>query len=238
MSISLSANTLALSQGNSTSFQGFGGTPPYVYSIAPGGAGGSINPSTGIYTAPLAYGSDVVVVTDSLSASASLSLMVGDALLLLCNIIEKEMNLANDQVWIWNQKEFVPKDSRIYVNIGVLTCKPFANTNQFNDDGTVTQSVNMQEMISIDILSRGPDARTRKEELILALNSVYAQQQQETNGFYIAKLSTTFVNLSEIDGAAIPYRFNISANLQYFIKKTKVVPYFDDFSEVEITTEP
>jgi hypothetical protein len=47
-----------------------------------------------------------------------------------------------------------------------------------------------------------------------------------------------FVNLSMIDGDAIPYRFNISVNMQYFVRKVKAVAYFDDFADVEVTTEP
>lgn len=98
----------------------------------------------------------------------------------------------------------------------------------------------MLATLDIDIISRGPEARDRKEEIILALNSIYAQSQQEGNSFYIGKLppSARFVNLSNIDGAAIPYRFRISVNLQYAFVKSKAIDYFDTFSTVQETIQP
>ena len=147
------------------------------------------------------------------------------------------MDLENDQVYLWDQKVIIPKDYRLYIAVEVLSCKPFANNNEFQSNGTSLSSVNMQATLSVDIFSRGPSARDRKEEVILALMSNYAQSQQEANSFYVGKLSPTFTNLSNIDGAAIPYRFNISVNIQYFVIKSKAVPYYDDFENVEVTTE-
>ncbi len=74
--------------------------------------------------------------------------------------------------------------------------------------------------------------------MILALNSVYAEQQQELNSFRIFPLSQSFVNLSELEGAAIPYRFTISINMQYAVVKTKSVPYYDTFSAATVATDP
>lgn len=238
MAISLRANTLALCKGNSTSFQGYGGVAPYVYSVVAGGAGGTINASTGKYTAPLVLGSDTIMVTDSTNATATLALMIGDPILLLCDIIRREMNLSNEQVWIWDQKINSPKDYRLYVAVQTLNDKAFGNTNSFDSAGNSIQSVNMWEQVSIDIMSRDQSARTRKEEVLMALASNYAQTQQTTNGFYIAKQSTSFVNLSQVDGAAITYRFNITVTLQYAVKKSQAVPYYDSFSNVQITVEP
>jgi len=184
---------------------------------------------------------DTIQVVDSLGAIASSQIMVGTPLLLFCDIIQKELGLANGRVYLWDQKIMQPTDSGLYVAVSVLSCKPFANTNSFNGaTGDAIQSVNMYALLQVDIISRGPEARDRKEEVILALESNYAQSQQEGNSFYIGKLppGSQFVNLSNQDGAAIPYRFNISVALQYFFVKTKAVPYYDDFSAVAVTTEP
>jgi hypothetical protein len=98
----------------------------------------------------------------------------------------------------------------------------------------------MLATLSIDIISRSTQALLRKEEVLMALNSNYSEYQQEANSFYIGRLpvGAQFVNLSQIDGAAIPYRFNISINMQYFSRRIKPVDYFDEFSEVAVTTEP
>jgi hypothetical protein len=127
--------------------------------------------------------------------------------------------------------------------VSVLQCKPFANTNFADGSGSgldSVQSINMVATLGIDVISRSNEALLRKEEVLMALASDYSQAQQEANSFNIGKLPMggQFVNLSPVDGAAIPYRFNISVNIQYFKRKVKAVPYFDDFAPVEITTEP
>ncbi len=244
MSLILRATHAAVAPGITASFGASGGTGPYVYSVVAGGAGGTINSSTGIYTAPSSVNSDpakaldTITVVDSLAASATLSILVGSPLQLVCEIIQNEMSLTNGRVYLWDQKINQPKDNDLYIAVSVLQAKPFGITTRFDSSGEPIQSVNIHATLSIDIISRGLSALNRKEEVLLALNSFYSQRQQEANGFYIGKLSTSFVNLSNLDGAAIPYRFNISVALQYFSTKTKAVDYFDDFQTVSITDEP
>lgn len=239
MSIFLTPNTNAISRGMYTYFTAGGGTAPYVYSMANGGIGGTVNPSTGLYTAPSNLsGVDTVEVTDSLSNTAQASIIVGNSLELLCDIIQTEMGLSQGQVYLWDQKFNIPPDERLYVAVSVLSCKPFGNDTKFNGDGTATQSTNFFALVSIDLLSRGPEARDRKEEVVMALNSIYSQSQQEINSFNVGVIPRGFNNLSMIDGAAIPYRFHIQVGMQYMVRKTKAVPYYDTFSPVAVTVEP
>lgn len=245
MSIALTQTATAVRPLITASFLGIGGTGTYTYSILPNGAGGSINSSTGIYTAPAVSDSqdleklyDTIRVVDSLGASALSQILIGTPLLLVCEILQRELGLARDHIYLWDQKIFQPKDSGLYLAIGILNTKPFANTFKFNSDGTSTQSVNMLDTLSIDIISRGPEARDRRADVLLALKSAYAEKQQEANSFQVGVLSTTFTNLSQIDGSAIPYRFNLSAYLQYSYVKVSAVDYFDTFAKPTITTEP
>lgn len=249
MSLTLSQTKTALGPKLTASFLGVGGTEPYVYSVLPDGAGGTIDDETGLYTAPSTVSDDprmlydTIQVTDDLAATAQAQILVGDPLLLFCEIIQREMGLANGRVYIWDQKIFQPKNDELYIAVSMLNCKPFGNNIAPDpEDGwsNPIQSVNMAATLDLDIISRGPAARTRKEEVILALNSIYAQQQQEGNSFYIGKLPAhgRFINLSMVDGAAIPYRFKISVEIQYAVTKQKVVPYFDTFEDVEIANQP
>lgn len=249
MPLSLSKSITAMAPGLTTSVVGSGGTAPYSYAVAPGGAGGTINASTGLYSAPAAINPDprltvdTIVVTDALAATASGTILITNALGLFCEIIQREMGLAEGRVYLWDQKINQPTDSGLYVAVSVLRCKPFANTYTIDGSGSglnAVQSVNMLATLSIDAISRSTEALNRKEEILMALGGIYSQSQQELNSFNIGRLPPggQFVNLSLVDGAAIPYRFNISMNIQYFFRKTKAVPYFDDFSDVEVTTEP
>lgn len=245
MSLLLTSSVTAMGPKLTTSFLAVGGTPPYTYSVLPNGAGGSID-SAGLYTAPAIVNpdpkksSDVIQVQDSLGATAILPILIAGPLGLFCEIIQRELALVDGRVYMWDQKINQPTDNGLYVAVSVESAKPFGNNTKTDGSGSgldAVQSVNMLATLGLDIISRGPEARDRKEEIILALNSIYSQSQQELNSFYIGKISTNFLNLSPIDGAAIPYRFKISVNIQYMVTKTKAVPYFDDFAKVELTTE-
>lgn len=248
MSLTLAQTKTALAPGLTASFLASGGTPAYVYSVIAGGAGGTIDSSTGIYTAPAVVPSnpaqayDTIQVTDSLAATATSQILVGTALILLCEIIQSEMSLARGRVYLWDQKIFQPKDSGLYVIVGETNLKAFANNSVPDPNGgnNVIQSVNMMTTLDINAISRGPEARNRKEEILLALSSIYSEKQQEGNSFFIGKLppGSRFTNLSFVDGAAIPYRYQISINMQYTVTKTKAVDYYDTFDDVQVATQP
>lgn len=246
MSLSLTQNYTAIVPGRSAYFLALGGVAPYTYSVIAGGAGGSINSSSGAYTAPptmTAYPAsslyDTIQVIDAMSATATAQILVGTAIFLFCEVIQNQMGLANGRVYVWDQKIFQPTDSGLYVAVSVMSPKPISNIVEYDGSGSglnSVQTVNMYAIVDIDIFSRGPAARDQKELVIAALNSVYAQQQQEANSFYIGKISTNFINLSHVDGAAIPYRFKISVALQYMVKKILAVPYFDNFNGPQTNT--
>lgn len=246
MSLSLAQTLTAVAVNLTSSFQGNGGTGPYTYSVLPGGAGGAINATTGVYTAPPAVSEDpttlydTVQVIDSLAATATAQILVGTPLLLFCEILQKELGLANGRVYLWDQKIMQPTDLALYIAVSVPSCKPFSNNIALSASGVSVQDVNMWAQLDIDIISRGPAARDRKEEVVLAFNSFYAQQQQEANSFYIGKLppGAKFLNLSNIDGSAIPYRYKISVALQYAVTKTEQAQYFNSFSNVDLATNP
>lgn len=255
MSLTLAQSKTALAPKLTASFLATGGTAPYTYAVLANGAGGSIDSSSGLYTAPAVAQSDpkkaydTIQVTDSATptpATITAQILVGNPLLLLCEIIQQELGLTAGHAFIWDQKVFQPTDNLLYAAVSVPSCKPFASNVKpamvggVADWSQAEQVANMLATVDIDLMSRGPDARDRKEELILAINSIYAQAQQEANSFYIGKLppGSRFVNLSMIDGAAIPYRFKISFNMQYTVTKSKAVPYFDTFQTEQVTTNP
>ncbi len=237
--LAISPTTANVNVTKTKTFIASGGTAPYIFSIVSGL--GSIGASSGIYTAATSPGPVVIKVTDSamVPATVQATITVNNALTLFCDILKTEMSLDADQVYLWDQKINIPTDSRLYIAVGVSSCKPFANNREMLSVGggglDELLTANFLAKLSVDILSRGTDARDRKEEILLALSSIYAEQIQEGNGIFVGILSDSFVNLSEIDGAAIPYRFNIAVNLQYQVSKRKSVPYYDTFTDSVIT---
>lgn len=249
MALSLYQTKTALGPSRIAYFLGSGGTGAMTYSVVAGGAGGTINATTGFYTAPAtvpvnpSQSSDTIMVTDSASptpATATATIMVGNTLDLVCDIIQHELGLASGRVFQWNGKIFQPTDQSMYVVIAVPGIKPFANTTKPKDGDWANseQCAYLMATLDINVISRNTEASRRAPEVIMALLSQYSQAQQENNSFHIGRLPTRINDLSGIDGAAIPYRYQFSVNVQYSEKKIKADDLFDTFQEVEVVTNP
>jgi len=246
VSLTLAQTATAVAVGIQASFQGKGGTAPYTYSVGPGGAGGTINPTTGVYVAPPVIANDyptllydTITVTDSAAATAQAKILVGTPLILFCDVIQKGMGLPDGSVYVWDQKIMQPTTSGLYVAVSVVASKVIANINRPSQDGLLQeQFLSMWDTLEVDLISRSSAARDRRGDLLLAVDSTYARQQQDANSFYIGKLpaSGQFQNLSMIDGAAIPYRFKIGLTLSYAYKRTSDSQYFDQFEKATVIT--
>lgn len=71
-------STVTLAVNNTNTFAASGGALPYTYSLVSGG--GSINASTGVYTAPATSGTATVRVTDATGSSANATVTINPAL--------------------------------------------------------------------------------------------------------------------------------------------------------------
>lgn len=77
--LTISPTTASLQVSASTTFAAAGGAEPYSYSVRAGGAGGTINATTGVCTAPSTTGTDTVRVTDSAGTTADATVAVAAA---------------------------------------------------------------------------------------------------------------------------------------------------------------
>jgi len=238
MSLKLLSNSTQVLSGVTMPLIAQGGTAPYTYSVI---GNGSVN-SGGIYTSGLKVGKDTAKVVDSIGKMAVLDIYTGTPLHLLCDIIQTQLELAPGRVFIWDQKIIMPTDFGMFVVVSEAYVKPFGSANTFDGvNNSQIISTNCYAEAQIDLYSRGPEARDRKEEVILALASNYAEAQQELNAFYIARLPSSFTNLSTLEydsGTAIPYRFTISVGLQYQVKKIVGASYYDNFDDPTIIENP
>lgn len=246
--LSLSSSLSAVAANVRSSFLATGGTSPYTYSVIAGGAGGTIDASSGWYTAPSIASSspnntyDTVQVTDDVGAIATAQILVGTPLELFCDVVRVGMGLPIGRVVLYDQKYFSPIDYGLWITVGILKCKPFSNIREMATVSSVysqTQFTNMRATLECDVVSRGPAARDLKEQFVMSLYTQYSEQQQEANSFHIARIppNQEFRNLSHIengkhgtlDGTAILYRFRINVNLIYASTLTSPVSYFSNF---------
>jgi hypothetical protein len=213
------------------------------------GAGGTINPTTGVYVAPNFLQTDpvkqfdTIKVTDATSSSTTTTIGVFSPLQLFAEVIEREMALTS-RVWLWDQKIKIPQDDLMWVVLTQGNINTMSNVNRSASAGTgpsdgvnAEQSVAVNCDIHIDLKSRGPYARTRALELIRTFVSDYAQRQMAANSFYIAPNPYFMGDFSNQDGAAVPYHYRVITRFQYLEPKTKAVSYFDNFEDTIYTNE-
>jgi hypothetical protein len=156
-----------------------------------------------------------------------------DSLDYLRQIIVHELDLEEDVVSIFNQKWKIPTTEGLFVMLECRPSKVISNRNsyQVNLDGSVTEimDLNMHEEATIGVYSRNTEALLRKEEVVMALYSIYSQQVQEANSFVIFR-SAPIIDLSVLEGPALLYRYDIDIILHAWYHKTKTADFYDSFT--------
>jgi len=172
---------------------------------------------------------------------------------LLVNLIKYQLNLDNNHVVTYNQRIPIPPDSGLFVAIGLLGDKPYGHKIAYEQGfapATSTgepqiavlnevQTQNVQQIYSIQIMSQSNEARSRRQEILFALNSTQAEQLQEKYGFKIANLPSSFNDVSIVEGASRLTRYAITFNVLTAYIRTIPVQYYDNFTgSPEIITQP
>lgn len=152
----------------------------------------------------------------------------------ICSILQGYLELENGQVYLRQEKISLPKDFKFSISVGFIGAgKALGTTRRGVESETV--STTMAHNVVIEIYGRTFDVLTKKDEIILAVNSSLSMEIQQANGFYIAPNPSSQNDLSGLDGASIPYRFQLTFHIQYKIEKTKTQGYYDSFErEVKI----
>lgn len=154
---------------------------------------------------------------------------------IVADILQSEMGLAEGQVMFTNQKYFIPTDGLLIVVSYVGPSKAIANVNEWIDDGfnglNEIQSVTMAHLIQIDIMAYGNEPRVRKEEIAMALHSLFSQSQQEKFNMNIARQPGAFMDTSFLEATEIVTRYSttiITTSLN--VKQKAVSDIYTDFS--------
>ena len=257
MSLTIAGTKTALTVNNTASFGASGGTSPYTFSVAPyeygvSGAGGTIDSSTGLYTAPATVQNnprnyyDTVIVTDSSSPSltAQTTILVGYPWMMIADILRVGMGLSLDRVWFFDQKVDMPKDGKMFLTIGLPRQKPLASN--LAPAGIIVGSggpgwnkalvwTQISGTIDIHVQSRELDAINQMPRLFRVLQGPYSRNQQRACGLYLAKLPQNSVDVSGIDGAAIPYHFVVSVEAIWTQSEVLEPEYWDTFPTPQVT---
>ena len=150
----------------------------------------------------------------------------------IVDIIRKEMNLNQQNIWIHSQNRKIPPQSQeLYVTVGCVDFLPISSKSRYNPaDDTEIQTVYGRASIQIDILSRSREARIRRAELLMALNSYYSKEVQDKKQFRIFELPQRIINTSSLEGGSEINRFSLIIRAMISEDKVKETDYYDTFN--------
>jgi len=152
------------------------------------------------------------------------------------DILTEFMSLSAGQVMIYNQDFKLPETSGLFIILQYNSSQNYSSTNEFIpadegiEGGQESITTLMKEDYTINVISKNDEARQRKEEVIMGLNSNFSQDKQGLYQFQIARVSNSFVNVSELEGAGMLNRFAINISLLAHYTKTINTSYYDDFT--------
>lgn len=157
--------------------------------------------------------------------------MIREPILIIAEIIKDFLGLAANRVFIYEENINLPKDKDLYIAIQHINSQPYSLTNRQTPTETGFQEeINLltREEYIINVVSKNNEARTRKEEVILALNSSKSLELQEKYQFNIAKITSSFINISELEGAGILKRYAIKIVIMAHKSKINEIDYYDN----------
>lgn len=157
------------------------------------------------------------------------------------DILLSELELPPSQIMLAYQRYSIPNNPGLYIALSYLDTQLIGVVSGSAPDDIVgmieTQSATLRHSIQIDAMSFDDSARTRRAEIVMALGSVFAKQQMERNNLQIARLPTSFSDISSLEEAAFLNRYAIVVACTALSIKTKVPPYFDSFDGKYVTNQ-
>lgn len=156
----------------------------------------------------------------------------------LVDILSNELGMPAGSVWIDNQNRMIPNDTGLYIAVGQIGAPQVIGnvTETVSTDAGMSeiQQLVVRENVQIDIFSTNNAALIRRWEIIMALQSTYAQQVQELNNFKIFAIPSGFANTSSAEGGSNINRFTATISCHTWYRKEKVLTtiygdYYDHF---------
>lgn len=144
------------------------------------------------------------------------------------DILVKELDIDGERVNMYNQKFIIPPVDGLFIYVSYKgTPQVISSRNAFSDvagQATETQDVNTQEDLAVSLFSKNLEALTRKEEVVMAIASIYSQQVQEAQNFKIFG-KPSIADLSYLEGAAMLNRVDIDIRVMAWYQKVKKTDY-------------
>lgn len=150
----------------------------------------------------------------------------------ICDILQSEMSLDAKHCMLGDQDWQIPPDTKLFCVVFDDTAKTMASAKFIDaDTSQETQQRSALHDVRIEIMSMGSgEARARKEEPGMALDSFYAEQQAEANGIQIGRASEA-VNASETEVSKRLIKYVTRVKVSVLHQKVKAPPKYDFFTK-------
>ena len=122
---------------------------------------------------------------------------------ILIDILKHELNLPDNygktpkgdiipSIIIFGQNAKLFNTSKLQITVQTVSSRFYSNRTTYEEDEKgnfcEVQDVNESRMIQVDVYSKNNEARERFQEVGMALNSTYAQQQMDLFNFKIGSI--------------------------------------------------
>lgn len=149
---------------------------------------------------------------------------------LIRTIVVQELSLDGERVNMYNQEFAIPTDDKLFVVIQYKASPSIISSrNSVELIGgvyTEVQDLNTLEDITIGLFSKNLEALQRKEEVVMALSSIYSRQIQEEYSFKIYP-NPSIQDLSFLEGSAMLTRVDVDIRVNAWYNKTKTAEYLE-----------
>lgn len=140
--------------------------------------------------------------------------------LILADIITVFLGLDATRVVVSSENYNPPKDQGIYITIQTDPTEIIGVSQVFNGTtGAEESSISAFQRLTVNVTSRDRSALQRKEEIPMALTSVYSQQQQELQQVRIFR-EGPILDLSFIEASKALHRYQVPVKITFVKSKT------------------
>jgi hypothetical protein len=136
-------------------------------------------------------------------------------------ILINQIDIAPERVNIYDEKWVQPPNDDLFITLEFRNSRCLANRNTLITAGGTTvesQDVNMLENVTVGVFSKNRSAAQKKEEVLMAIGSSYAQQLMEKYAFKISRIGT-IEDLSALEGSAMLKRYDVNLTVYAWYQK-------------------
>lgn len=150
----------------------------------------------------------------------------------IVDIVRTEMALDQNHIWVRAQNRKIPPNANeLFVVVGAVDFNPVSSKSYYDSvQDKERQVVYGRALVQVDIFSRSTEARLRRAEVLMALNSFYSQEIQNRYQFRIFEIPSSFINTSSLEGGSDINRFTITISAMCSEVKEKTTAYYDTFN--------